>query len=135
MRCDIDLHSRSLAALKSGVGVPALLDGCARQCSTRPSRRRWLDIGQISDAMFMPFVEAVASRLPSGAPDIESHTHVAPNTTLGAYCTGRTTLDTGLRVLGRPILKLQETGAFVCEALPDEGFLLIYQPNRNEDLK
>ncbi|CAG9264326.1 hypothetical protein BDI4_830035 [Burkholderia diffusa] len=99
------------------------------------SRRRWLDIGQISDAMFMPFVEAVASRLPSGAPDVESHTHVAPNTRLGAYCTGRTTLDTGLRVLGRPILKLQETGAFVCEALPDEGFLLIYQPNRNEDLK
>jgi hypothetical protein len=98
---------------------------------TAPSRR-WCDICQISDAMFEPFVEAVASRLPERAPDVVDHTVVACNASLSAYCTNRTPLDTGLRVLGRPVLKLQETGAYVCEAVADESFLLVYQPNRNE---
>lgn len=101
-----------------------------------PSRRRWLDICQISDAMFAPFVEAVGSRLPRRALEVESLTHVAPNATLCTYCIGLTPLDTGLRVFGRPVLRLRETGAYVCEAMPGEGFLLIYQPsNRNEATK
>ncbi|WP_323123161.1 hypothetical protein [Burkholderia alba] len=93
--------------------------------------RYWCDICQISDAMFEPFVEAIASRLAGRQQHVAEHARVLTGQPLAGL--GSTVRDTGLRVLGQPVWRVQETGAYVCEAVPGEGFLLTYQPHDYEE--
>ncbi|MDN7465798.1 hypothetical protein [Burkholderia gladioli] len=100
-----------------------------RSVSSFVGARPWSDLTQLSDAMFTPFVEAVTSRLPERGRDIELRARVAPNQRLATFGSAAQLEDTGLRVLGRPVWRTRASGTYLCEAVPGEDFLLLYQPN------
>ncbi|WP_154234161.1 hypothetical protein [Burkholderia pseudomallei] len=64
--------------------------------------------------------------------EIEARTRVKGGVRLLAFGAGDRRVDTGLRVFGNPVWRLQRSGAFVCEVVPGESVLLIYEPEKRE---
>ncbi|WP_154876510.1 hypothetical protein [Burkholderia pseudomallei] len=62
--------------------------------------------------------------------EIEARTRVKGGVRLLAFGAGDRRVDTGLRVFGNPVWRLQRSGAFVCEVVPGESVLLIYEPEK-----
>lgn len=96
----------------------------------RTQGRYWCDLCQIGDAMFDSFCEALKSRTRHCMEEIEARTRVKGGVRLLAFGAGDRRVDTGLRVFGNPVWRLQRSGAFVCEVVPGESVLLIYEPEK-----
>jgi hypothetical protein len=120
--------SRRPARAKGWLTTPAL---------EAPQAPYWCDLCQLGDAMYQPFVDALKARFSHRAADIELRACMRAGHGLAEldamHAATGARVDTGLRVMGNPVWRYQGSGVCVCEALPGDRVMLIYEPGEGEN--